>query len=782
MSSLWQDFLKLPAAFVEAGVKMMDTGAQVLQASLVAVSGRNGDRSFEQPGEGPRTAQAAMADFANQLVRIGYITPWDNRDIATGLRDIARVARRSLSYREPDDPRFFAMPFELAMQAAGIAADAAMKVISVYSAAGPERLVRLMKDAFELYADSSIYMALQYPQLIARYEERLKRDPEDGLIRLKLGRCFIKTGDYERAAVELARAAQYPAQRTDALHDILVAHTRAGKFSEAMVVGTQAVRANPTNERTRHVLYIAAQGLGGYPDSTPEDVRMEVKCGYATPTVTFENIAPKLGMHKTNGGRGCVVFDYNNDGYLDIAIAGQYGSITLYRNNGDGTFTDVSVESGLEQCYEPFGLVAGDYDNDGYQDLFVTRLGFFPGPVTLLHNNGDGTFTDVTEEAGVKSWGPAFTAHWVDYDCDGNLDLFLTHNMTELFDGHQQNQLFRNNGDGTFTDVTLEAGLYSSFTTIGSAWGDYNNDGYPDLFLSSGIGRPILYRNNGDGTFTDVSAQAGLDDLLFGFICTFCDYDNDGWLDMVQFLWSDHDDYVKTLRNGTGPEDLFPTRIYHNNRDGTFTVKDREIGLDGCWGTMGANVGDFNNDGYLDMVFGNGSPRMDRMEPPVMLENDGTRFRNVTFAAGLPHSGKGHGINFADLFGDGRLSVIIPDGGAYPSELLATGIFYPKELPGNYLNVRLAGTKSNRDAIGARVTLLHGDRLQMREVTAGSSFGSLPYEQHFGLGKLEKVDALEIRWPSGLRQRIEGLPINDTIRITEGKPEWERVYPIKTGI
>jgi hypothetical protein len=191
---------------------------------------------------------------------------------------------------------------------------------------------------------------------------------------------------------------------------------------------------------------------------------------------------------------------------------------------------------------------------------------------------------------------------------------------------------------------------------------------------------------------------------------------------------------------------------------------------------MGANVGDFNNDGHLDMVFGNGSPRMDRMEPPVLLESDGTRFRNVTFSAGLPHSGKGHGVNFADLFGDGRLSVIIPDGGAYPSELLTTGIYYPKELPGNYLNVRLAGTRSNRDAIGARVTLFHGDKQQMREVTAGSGFGSLPYEQHFGLGKLDKVDALEIRWPSGLRQRVEGLPINDTIRITEGQPEWEAVY------
>src|SRR6185503_18226406 len=203
----------------------------------------------------------------------------------------------------------------------------------------------------------------------------------------------------------------------------------------------------------------------------------------------------------------------------------------------------------------------------------------------------------------------------------------------------------------------------------------------------------------------------GLTDLLFGFICTFVDYDNDGWLDIAQFLWSDHDEVAYTLRNGVGPDDCFPMRIYHNNRDGTFTVKDREIGLDGCWGTMGGNFGDINNDGHLDIVLGNGSPRMDRMDPPVVLESDGKRYRNTTFAAGLPYWGKGHGVNFADLFGNGRLSVILPDGGAYPGELLGTHVYYPKELPGNYLNVRLKGTQSNRDAIGARITLLTGDGL-----------------------------------------------------------------------
>ena len=191
---------------------------------------------------------------------------------------------------------------------------------------------------------------------------------------------------------------------------------------------------------------------------------------------------------------------------------------------------------------------------------------------------------------------------------------------------------------------------------------------------------------------------------------------------------------------------------------------------------MSGNVGDFNNDGHLDLVLGNGSPRMDRLEPPILLESDGSRFHNITFAAGLPFYGKGHGAYLADLFGDGRLSILVAAGGAYPGDLLTTRVFCPKRLPGNYLNVRLVGVKSNRSAIGAWVTLHAGGKKQHREVSGGSNFGCLPLEQHFGLAAIEAVDSIEIRWPSGLRQRFENLPINTTIQFTEGEPSWASVY------
>jgi hypothetical protein len=312
--------------------------------------------------------------------------------------------------------------------------------------------------------------------------------------------------------------------------------------------------------------------------------------------------------------------------------------------------------------------------------------------------------------------------------------------------------------------------------TIGAAWGDYNNDGFPDLFLSNAMGRSQLFRNNGDGTFTDVSEKAGVADYCIGSTTFFCDYNNDGWFDIVQFTWSDHEHVIHTMRTGEGPPDGQPLRIYHNNRDGTFTLRNRDIGITGCWGTMSGNAGDFNNDGHLDLVLGNGSPRMDRLEPTILLESDGERFHNTTFAAGLPFSGKGHGANMADLFGDGRLSVLLAAGGAYPGDLLTTRVFYPKQLPGNYLNVRLHGVKSNRSALGARVCLEAGGNKQYREISGGTNFGCLPFEQHFGLAAIEKVDALEIRWPSGLIQRFTDLPINNTLRFTEGQPAWEEVY------
>ena len=778
MSAPWTDLLRISASFVEAGLTVMNSGVRTMQTGIEKLAGQKSDPGTGAPPvNGPECLDSAFSDFANRLVRIGRMTPLEPGEVVKSMGEVVQSARKSFGYLDLSSPRALLLPLAVPLSLGGMFGEAMLRAIAVSSVIKPSRMPRFVDQVAEMFSDIGVFAGVEYGKLIERYRRRLMERPDDNATRLELGHVYVKCGLHDEAVRELDIAVKNPATRALALHERAVAHYRAGRFEQAVSDGTAAMVANPGNERARAWLWLSSRSLGGYPESVPQEYRMEMKAGYEPTSIRYEDIAAKIGLDKTSAGRGTAVFDYNNDGLLDIVITAAHAGCNLYRNNGDGTFTDVSIDSGLDKCVNGFVVAAGDYDNDGFVDLFVTRSGFYVGNTTLYHNNGDGTFTDVSARAGIETWGPGFTASWVDYDCDGYLDLFIAHNLGGLLDRRVPNRLFHNNGDGTFTDVTKESGLGGSvFPTIGSAWGDYDNDGRPDLFISSGLGRPQLYRNNGDGTFAEVGVKAGLAELVIGSTCFWCDYDNDGWLDIVQFVWSDHEDVVYTMKTGHAPEGGGVCRVFHNNRDGTFSKRDRELGFDGCWGTMSGNFGDLNNDGYLDILLGNGSPRMDRLEPLILLENDGRKFHNVTFSAGLPFVGKSHGTNCADLFGDGRLSVLVAAGGAYPGDLLTSSVYCPKERGGNYLNVRLTGTKSNRDAIGARLTLISGDARQTREVGGGTNFGCLPCEQHFGLADRTQVEALEIRWPSGLRQRVENPPVNDTIRVTEGRADWESVY------
>jgi len=773
MNSLFE----IPAGIIERGLFTMDTALKTAQSALQMITGQERLQPLLAPPlAGPADIDTAVADFANRLARIVRFTHWDGAAPGVAFREVTSAARRSFGQFDLRDPHNSAFPVQLALSFGTLFVQQGLRLLAAAQVVRPSEYPRFLTDFFESFTDAPVFLSLEYRELLEKYEARLAERPDDDATRCELGRTQIKCGLHEQAAKNLLQAAGNASVRGLALHETAVAFYRAGKLEQAAQAGSQALDVSPDNERVRHWLWLTAQRMGGYPEFVPQEHRMEVKAGYERPTVEFEDIAAKIGVDKTSAGRGLAVFDYNNDGLLDIVIAAAHAGCNLYRNNGDGTFTDVSVGSGLDTCVNGFIIAVGDYNNDGYPDLFINRLGFFPGEAQLFRNNGNGTFTDVTREAGLKVWGPAFSSTWADYDCDGRLDLFIANNLGGMFDRKTPNRLFHNNGDGTFTETTEQAGLSTRWPTIGATWGDYNNDGFPDLFLSNALGHSQLYRNNGDGTFTDVSAEAGITEYCIGSTSVWCDYNNDGLLDILQFTWSNHEDVIHTLRHGEGPPGSKPQRIYHNNGDGTFTLRDRDIGLTGCWGTMSGNVGDFNNDGNLDIVLGNGSPRMDRLEPPILLQNDGKRFHNVTFAAGLPFTGKGHGANMADLFGNGRLSVLLSSGGAYPGDVMTTRVFYPKRLPGNYLNVRLAGVKSNRSAIGARICLEAGGKKQYREVSGGSSFGCLPFEQHFGLADAQKVDAIQIRWPSGLIQHFTDLQVNDTLSFTEGERTWQRPY------
>jgi tetratricopeptide (TPR) repeat protein len=774
MGSFLSSVLRLSAATAEGGLGVMSSSLELAGRTARRTFGHPRKRPTQAPVDGPEDVDGAVAALANRLLRTALHSGLSPRGVGESWREVVEAIQESFRLRGAD--RWLALPLELPLALASLGTRQAERGLVAARAVPEGELGDFLGFTTEIFSDLHVYFSLQYREEIERWRKRVERRPNDARARLELGRTYLKCGLYREAGEELSRVAPGSSLRRRALYSGLVAHCRGGLYERAVEDGVACLELDSGDERARYWLWLAARQSGGYPETVAPELRLEARDGHHPTPVRLEEVAAEIGLDKTSGGRGTAIFDLDGNGHLDVVVAGAHAGVSLYRNNGDGTFTDISAGSGLDACLYGFGVAAGDYDNDGLPDLFVTSMGFFDGASALYRNNGDGTFTDVTREAGLECWGPAFTATWTDYDGDGLLDLFVANNLGGFFDRKTPNRLFRNNGDGTFTDVTREAGLETRWATIGAAWGDFHNNGLPDLFLS-GLGRAQLFRNQGDGTFRDVSREAGIDRPAIGSVATVWDIDDDGWLDIVQFTYSRPEDAIHTLRHGRGPADGEPLRVFRNNRDGTFREIAAELGISGCWGTMTANLGDFDNDGFPDMLLGNGDPSMDRCEAPVLLANDGAgRFRNVAFTAGLPLTGKGHGANLADLRGDGRLHLLLANGGLYPGDLLTTTVHRPTELPGNYLNVRLVGTCGNRDAIGARLALAAGDRRQHRLVSGGSGFGCLPLEQHFGLGELEAIDWLEIRWPGGSSERRADLPINETVRIVEGEPGWQPVY------
>src|SRR5258708_5756754 len=400
MNTPFDSLLKMSSSFLEARMMAVHAGARTLQDGFETLAGPQSDRwQKDPPVNGPTNVDAALAEFGNHLVRIGRRTRPEGPDIVKAFGEALQSARRSFSYLGPLDPRILMMPFTLPVSAAGIMSELALRGMMGYSVMGPRKLTVFLGDIVELYCEVGVFVSLKYKQLIDFHQERLHRDPDDFETRAELGRVYIKCGLYDQAVRELSVAGRNPSTRALAMHESAVAHYRAGRFERAVEDSVSAMAADPSNERSRAWLWLASRSLGGYPESVPAEYQMEMKVGYEPATVRFEDIAEKLGLDKTSAGRGTAVFDYNNDGLLDILFTAAHGGCSLYRNNGDGTLTDVSINSGLDTCVNGFVVTAGDYDNDGFVDLYVTRLGFYAGNSALYHNNGDGTFTDVTEQA-----------------------------------------------------------------------------------------------------------------------------------------------------------------------------------------------------------------------------------------------------------------------------------------------------------------------------------------------------------------------------------------------
>ncbi|HZN03866.1 MAG TPA: CRTAC1 family protein [Candidatus Polarisedimenticolia bacterium] len=538
-------------------------------------------------------------------------------------------------------------------------------------------------------------------------------------------------------------------------------HGRTRGSEAAMTLLTDVLNASPDHQQARWLLNIAAMTLGVWPDGVPERWRLGPELFASEHDIgRFPDIAGRLGLDVDDHAGGSIVDDLDGDGDYDIMASamGPASPLRFFVNQGDGTFVERTKEAGLDGENGALNIIQGDYDNDGRIDVLMLRGGWMGRagrlPVSLLHNDGGGRFTDVTEEAGLLRFHPTQTAVWFDYDGDGWLDLFIGNEARQ--DDPHPCELFHSNRDGTFTEVAAQAGVAAVGFVKGVTSGDFNNDGRPDLYLSVRGAENILYRNDGASgggwRFTDVAAEAGVTEPFVSFPTWFFDYDNDGWEDLFVsgYLIRNAGDLAADAL-GLATEAERP-RLYRNNGDGTFADVTRAAHLHRVLQSMGSNYGDLDNDGWLDIYLGTGDPELGTLIPDRVFRNaEGRRFQDVTTSGGFGHLQKGHGVSFADLDNDGDQDVYHVVGGAFEADTFRNALF---ENPGHgnrFLALQLEGVKANRGAIGARlrvvVTTAAGERSLHRTVRSGGSFGCSPLRQEIGLGDATGVARVEIRWP-----------------------------------
>lgn len=547
------------------------------------------------------------------------------------------------------------------------------------------------------------------------------------------------------------------------------------------------LESKPDDYQAKWLLNVAYATVGKYPDGVPSSQLIPPSLfGSAQSVSRFRDIAGAVGLQAFLGAGGLVVEDFENNGLLDVVITSQdvCQPMHYFHNNGDGTFSDRSAQAGLADQLGGLNVVAGDYNNDGCIDLLILRGGWeFAMKRSLLRNNCNGTFTDVTEQSGLgQSITATQSAVWADIDNDGFLDLFIANENSPA-------QLFRNRGDGTFEDISHSAGIDRTAFSKAVTAADYDNDGFVDFFVSNFDGANFLYRNNGDRTFTEVGRQAGVREPLFSFSTWFFDYDNDGWPDLLvtDYPWSVADEIRSYLHLPAKSETM---KLYRNLHNGAFEDVTAKVGLDRIFMPMGTNFGDVDNDGFLDMYLGMGNPSLGSISPHVLLRNDaGKRFVDITAAAGVGELHKGHGIAFADLRRNGQEDILAANGGAIPAEKHTIRLF---QNPGNgndWINVHLVGVKTNRSAIGAKIHVTvqnqnEAPRSIWRTVGETSSFGGNPTEQHIGLGADARIVRLDVIWPATrTQQHFDHVEKNQFIQIKEFEDNFTRLArkPVTMG-
>lgn len=549
------------------------------------------------------------------------------------------------------------------------------------------------------------------------------------------------------------------------------AFTNTADLLRAVDYFTKYLSRQPQELEVKWLLNLSYMALGAYPSKVPPQHLIPPTALDSRDDVgRFVDVAADVGLSSFSSAGGVIVDDFDNDGVFDILTSNfdSCGPMHYFRRGQELTFKELSSDAGLRDQLGGLNLVQTDYNNDGCRDVLVLRGGWETAQrKSLLQNKCDGTFTDVTAASGLaKPATSTQTAVWIDVDDDGWVDLFVGNEDSPA-------QLFRNRGDGTFIDIAASAGVNRSGFTKGVAAADYDNDGYPDLYVSNLGGGNALYRNNRNLTFTEMAQAAGVPGADRGFPTWFFDYDNDGWQDLfVSSYYLSVDESVRTFL--ALPHNATTMKLYRNLGNGGFQDVSAALGLEKVFMPMGSNFGDIDNDGFLDIYLGSGSPSYASMVRSVLLHNkEGKSFVDVTSSSGTGELHKGHGVAFADLDSDGDQDIVFKVGGATPGDAHAFRTF---ENPGHgneWMSLRLVGEKTNRAGIGARIKVTvenagDGTRTIHRVVTSGGSFGASPLEQHIGLGKSAQIRELEIWWPvSNTRQRFTNVTKNQALEIHE---------------
>ena len=555
----------------------------------------------------------------------------------------------------------------------------------------------------------------------------------------------------------------------------------------AIDIYKEIIDENTDNSLSKWLLNLAYMSIGEWPDSVPAKYLIPLdKFDEKIDNIKFKDIAPSLGINQTGLSGSESLDDFDNDGDLDLFIV-QEGFDTpakLLINNGDKGFEDKSQQAGITGEIAGRITVHADFNNDGFIDVFICRGGWqtqennFP-PSSLMRNNGDGTFTNVTIESGLLTFLPISSAAWGDYDNDGWLDLFM--GVESIMHEYPQEQnphpslLYHNNKDGTFTEVTKESGINVVEMIKGVSWGDYNNDGLLDLYLSNYKGRRYLFKNSkkstGESFFTDETLTAGVGNPLSGIPTFFFDYNNDGWLDIFTPAHYNYDQ--KEYVGFQAKAETFPS-LYRNKQDGTFEDVTKLMGLNRNLFVMGINYGDIDYDGYPDIYAGTGNTNYQDLYPNLMLRNDsGNRFQDVTAATRTGHLQKGHGVAFGDIDNDGDQDMYAVLGGAFSGDVYQNAMFNNSGNGNHWIYLNLQGKKSNRSAIGARIKVTidteKGEQEIFTNVNTGGSFGASCLRREIGLGNAKSIKQIEVFWPTSNKNQVfTGLQMNALYQIIEG--------------